>query len=277
MLILPLLSLALFQRSGESDMPDIHPSAFVDPSAKIPESCLIGPNVRLVGAMKLGNFVKVSANTIVWGSAEIGEMTYLGPNCLVGHPGKDEFNKSLDRNNLDLTGPKNAITRIGREVIVRSNCTIYSRSTIGDSVVFGHNVLLREETTIGDRSTIGSSVVIDGRCLIGEGVSIQTGAYIPSSSEIGDSVFLGPHCILLNDKYVSRKKTRLVGPTIGKGASIGGGAIILPGVVIGKDAVVGAGAVVTKDVKDQTVVIGVPARFLKTIPEDWSRSSEPIL
>lgn len=256
-------------------MSNIHPSALIDPSVKIPESCLIGPNVRLVGEIKLGNLVKVSASTIVWGPTEIGGRTYLGPNCLVGHPGKNEFDKSLDRNNLDLTGSKNAITRIGREVIVRSNCTIYSRTTIGDRVVFGHNVLLREETRIGDRSTIGSSVVIEGRCLIGEGASIQTGVYIPSYSEIGDSVFLGPHCILLNDKYLSRKKTRLVGPTIEKGASIGGGAIILPGVVVGKDAVVGAGAVVTKDVKDRTVVIGVPAKLLKTLPKDWSRPSEP--
>ena len=60
-----------------------------------------------------------------------------------------------------------------------------------------------------------------------------------------------------------RFKECLGGVAIGKGASIGGNVTILPGIKIGKGALVGAGAVVTKDVKDNTVVAGNPARFLK--------------
>ena len=255
-------------------MSNVDPSAYIEPGSTIPQSCLIGPNVRLVGKIKLGDSVKVSANTIVWGPIEIGNTTYFGPNCLIGHPSKSEFDKCLDSNVLDLTRSDSAPTRIGHAVIVRSNCTIYTEVTIEDHVGFGHNVLLRGQIKIGRGSTIGSNVVIDGKALIGRGVSVQTGVYIPPHSEIGDSVFLGPHCVLLNDKYLSRKKTSLVGPIIRNGASIGGGAVLLPGVVVGEDAVVAAGAVVSRDVKARTVVAGVPARFMKTLPKDWSRPSE---
>jgi len=244
--------------------------ASLEPGSKIPKSCLIGPNARLVGKVRLGDSVKVSANTIIWGPITIGNATYLGPNCIVGHPAKHDFKESLSKGNLDLTGHEGTATKIGRNVIIRSNSIIYSSVTISDNVSSGHNILLREETRIGEGSTIGSNVTIDGRCSIGRGVSIQTGVYIPPYSKIGDLVFLGPHCILLNDKYLSRKKTELVGPTIRRGASIGGGAVLLPGVVVGEGAVVAAGAVVTENVKARTVVAGVPARFLKPLPEDWS-------
>ncbi len=255
-------------------MSNVDPSAHFEPGSKIPDSCLIGPNVRLVGRVLLGDSVKVSANTIVWGPVEIGDATYFGPNCLIGHPSKNKLEKCLGDNVLDLIGSDSVPTKIGRDVIVRSNCTIYSEVTIEDNVILGHNVLLREETEIGRESRIGSNVVIDGKALIGRGVSIQTGVYIPPYSEIGDSAFLGPHCVLLNDKYLSRKKTNLVGPTIRKGASIGGGAVLLPGVVVGEDAVVAAGAVVSRDVKPRTIVAGTPARFLKPLPKDWSSPSE---
>lgn len=250
----------------------VHPTAHVDSGIKIPRGCLIGPYVRLVGAIKLGVSVKVSASTLIWGPIEIGSKTLFGPNCLVGHPGKDDLGKFLEAESLDFVGSEKAIIKIGRHVVVRSSCILYSGITVGDATTFGHHVLLREETTIGKKSTIGSKVVIEGSCLIGDGVSIQTGVYIPPHSEIRDQAFLGPHCILLNDKYLSRKRTKLAGPTIARGASVGGGAILLPGVTIGEDAVVAAGAVVTKDVPDRTVVAGIPARFLKPLPEDWSRT-----
>jgi len=251
-------------------MCNIDSTSYVEPGIEIPESCLVGPNTRLTGEITFGHAVKISANTIIWGPLELRSETYLGPNCLIGHPGKEGFGGALAGDRLDFSVQDKAVTIIGRNVVVRSNCTIYSGVRIEDNVILGHNVLLREGTRIGEGSLVGSNVVIDGRVRIGRGVSIQTGVYISPHSRIEDSVFLGPRCSLLNDKYLSRKETELVGPTVERGASIGGGAILLPRVIIGEDAVVAAGAVVTKDVKKRTVVAGVPARFLKPLPEDWN-------
>jgi UDP-2-acetamido-3-amino-2,3-dideoxy-glucuronate N-acetyltransferase len=58
------------------------------------------------------------------------------------------------------------------------------------------------------------------------------------------------------------------GPTIRRGARIGGGAILCPGIEVGEEAFVGAGAVVTKNVPARTVVVGSPARVLRNVPED---------
>jgi acetyltransferase-like isoleucine patch superfamily enzyme len=55
---------------------------------------------------------------------------------------------------------------------------------------------------------------------------------------------------------------------IGRGASVGSGATVLPGVNIGEGAMVGAGAVVTKDVPPYTVVVGNPARVIREVRED---------
>ena len=66
-----------------------------------------------------------------------------------------------------------------------------------------------------------------------------------------------------NDNFMGRTERRhelIKGPTIRRGARIGGGAILCPGIEIGEEAFVGAGAVVTKDVPREAVVVGNPAR-----------------
>jgi acetyltransferase-like isoleucine patch superfamily enzyme len=136
-------------------------------------------------------------------------------------------------------------------------------------VEFGHHVLVREGVEIGRGSLIGTNVVIDGNCKIGSGVSIQTGAYICSNSIIGDFVFLGPYCVLTNDKYVAQREVELKGPIIESGASVGANAVIMAGVRIGEGAVIGAQALVTKDVPGRKIFFGVPAREVRDVPGDW--------
>ncbi len=81
-------------------------------------------------------------------------------------------------------------------------------------------------------------------------------------SRVEDGAFIGPGSTLLNDPHPGCTFSRqcMRGPTIGRGAVIGGGAVILPMVTIGAGAVVGGGAVVTKDVPAGAVVRGNPAR-----------------
>jgi acetyltransferase-like isoleucine patch superfamily enzyme len=84
---------------------------------------------------------------------------------------------------------------------------------------------------------------------------------------IGRGTMIGPHVIIATDNHDLQNKMILVckGIEIGDNVWIGAGASILPGVHIGDNAVVGAGAVVTKDVEANTVVAGVPAKFIKNL------------
>lgn len=83
-----------------------------------------------------------------------------------------------------------------------------------------------------------------------------------------DYVFVGPDATFTNDPYPDAKnpdKSRWKKTLIKKGAVIGANATIICGVTIGKNAMVGAGAVVTKDVPDNAIVVGNPAKFLKWV------------
>ena len=91
---------------------------------------------------------------------------------------------------------------IGKNSIIRSGTVIYSDVRIGDNFRSGHNVLIRENTEIGDNVLVGTNSVLDGDCQIGNNVAIQTGAYVTRYTVIEDGVFLGPHCVTTNDKYM---------------------------------------------------------------------------
>lgn len=147
------------------------------------------------------------------------------------------------------------------ENVIRSGSIIYDDVIYGDNFKTGHNVLIREQTVIGNNVLVGTNTVIEGHCSIGDNVSIQTGVFIPKYTTIEDNVFLGPHCILTNDKYPIKRIGGLKGPTIKRHASVGAGAIILPGITIGQNSMVGAGSVVTKNVPDMCVAKGNPAKI----------------
>jgi len=149
---------------------------------------------------------------------------------------------------------------IGDQARVRSGTVIYDDVRIGDDFETGHHVLIREQTVIGDDVLVGTGVVIDGHTSIGSQVRIQTGAYVPTATTIGDRVFIGPHAVLTNDRYPLRETAELAGPMIADDVSIGANSTILPGVTVGQGAFVAAGAVVTKDVPEQTLAVGTPAR-----------------
>jgi len=76
-----------------------------------------------------------------------------------------------------------------------------------------------------------------------------------------------------NDNLVGKSdyhEDRVKGPTIFNKAVIGAGATLLPGVVIGEDAVIGAGSVVTRDVPAQCTVMGVPAKIVSRVKDEWN-------
>lgn len=158
-------------------------------------------------------------------------------------------------------------TRIGPNAIIRSHTVIYAGNSIGAYFQTGHGVLVREENQIGDHVSIGSHSVVEHHVRIGNGVRIHSQAFVPEYSILEDECWIGPCVCLTNARYPRSRgvKDALKGPTIGKEARIGAGAVILPGVQIGAGALIGAGAVVTHDVPESAVVAGNPARIMKYI------------
>jgi len=133
-----------------------------------------------------------------------------------------------------------------------------------------------ETFEIGNRVFIGAQADIQGRhdgiCVLGDNVWIGPLAFIDARDVVfEDYVGWGPGAKLLGSTHAGIpygvpvvQTDLIIKPVrIGAWADIGTNATILPGVSIGKGAIVGAGAVVTRDVEPFSIVVGVPARFLR--------------
>ncbi len=117
--------------------------------------------------------------------------------------------------------------------------------------------------TIGEDCVIHAPVWIGDRVMIGKACKIQAFAFIPQGVKIGNNVFIGPHVCFTNDKNPpSGKWTDTI---VENNVKIGAGAVILPGCHLRKGAVIGAGSVVTKEVAENRLVVGNPARIIRLV------------
>jgi acetyltransferase-like isoleucine patch superfamily enzyme len=164
-----------------------------------------------------------------------------------------------------------APAELGDGTIVSTGAIVFAGSSIGARVIVGDQACVRERVTIGDDVVIGRGSLVENDTTIGALTKIQAEAYITAYSTLEEQVFIAPCVVTTNDNFMGRTERRhelVKGPTIRRGARIGGGATLLPGIEIGEEAFVGAGAVVTKDVQPRMLVVGNPARVLRPVPED---------
>ncbi len=160
---------------------------------------------------------------------------------------------------------------LGAGTIVSTGAIVFAGASLGERVIVGDQACVRERVTIGDDVVIGRGSLVENDTTIGSLAKIQAGVYITARSTLEDHVFVAPCVVTTNDNFMGRTERRhelVEGPTIRRGARVGGGAVLCPGVEIGEEAYVGAGAVVVKDVPPRVIVVGNPARVLRDVPED---------
>ena len=153
---------------------------------------------------------------------------------------------------------------------------VASSVRLGRDVVIHHPELVNlYGCTIGDDTKVGTFVEIQKHAHVGSRCKISSHTFVCEGVTIEDEVFVGHGVMFINDRHprataggaLQTEADWTVVPTrVGRGASIGSGAVILCGVTIGEGAMVGAGAVVTRDVPAGATVAGVPARQLRRAP-----------
>ena len=160
---------------------------------------------------------------------------------------------------------------IGDGTIVSTGAVVFAGTKVGARVILGDQSCVRERVVVGDDVVIGRGSLVENDTTIGAMTKIQAEAYITAYSTLEEHVFIAPCVVTTNDDFMGRterRKALVKGPTIRRGARVGGGAILLPGVEIGEEAFVGAGAVVTKPVEPRMLVVGNPARVMRPVAED---------
>jgi len=160
---------------------------------------------------------------------------------------------------------------LGAGTVVSTAAVVFAGTTIGERVIVGDQACVRERCTIGDDVVLGRGSLVENDTSVGALTKIQANAYITAYSLLEDNVFIAPCVVTTNDNFMGRTEKRhelVKGPTIRRGARIGGGCVLLPGIEIGEEAFVGAGAVVTRDVAPRALVVGSPARVLRQVPDE---------
>jgi acetyltransferase-like isoleucine patch superfamily enzyme len=160
---------------------------------------------------------------------------------------------------------------LGAGTIVSTGAIVFAGTHVGERVIVGDQACVRERCELGDDVVIGRGALVENDTTIGALTKVQAMAYITAYSTIEEHVFIAPCVQTTNDNFMGRTERRHAlrkGPTIRRGARVGGGAVLCPAVEIGEEAYVGAGAVVVSDVPPRVVVVGNPARILRDVAED---------
>jgi len=204
---------------------------------------------------------EVHPSAIVYPGTVLGEGVKVMENAVVGKQPSLSPRSTAKREPLPPTV-------IGDGTIVSTGAIVFAGTRIGARVIVGDQACVRERVDVGDDVVVGRGVLVENDTTIGALTKIQANAYITAYSTLEDNVFIAPCVVTTNDNFMGRTERRhelIKGPTVRRGARVGGGAILCPGIVIGEDAFVGAGAVVTKDVAPRMLVVGSPARVLRGV------------
>lgn len=240
---------------------EISSGASIKAGSKIGDNVKIGTsqiyeNVIIEDGVIVHDYVVIYPNTVLKAGVEIFE------HCVVGRPPKAPGCTSRALNAQYTSAV------IGENTILSPGCVVYAGTKIGHNSLLGDNCSIREDCRVGDYCIISRNVSINYNTVIGNYTKIMDNSHITGNAVIEDNVFISVLVATTNDNTMGREKydeDHVGGPHIKKNTTIGAAANILPNVVIGENCIVGAGAVVTKDVPDNKLVMGMPARIIRDV------------
>ncbi len=220
------------------------------------------PGLVLSPGAQIGEGVRFGANVVVHDGVVLGDGVTVQDGVILGKPAvlaPTSANAGAVSDGL--------IVEAGAAICAQA--VVFSGAHIGPGAIVGDQAYVRERAVIGAGSVVGRGSAIDNDVVVGERVRIQTNVYLTAFSIVEDDVFVGPCAMTTNDDTMARAPAgyRMRGATLRRACRIGGGAVLVPGVEVGEEAFVAAGAVVTANVAPRAVVMGVPARVVREVPD----------
>jgi len=237
--------------------------------ASVAADAVLGEGVVVSFGAVVASGVVVGPRTWIGSGAVLRAGTVVGEDCVIEECAVLGKQPRLRPGSSASREPLPALV-VGDRVTICAGAVVSAGSTIGDGVILGDQTQVRERSVIGSGSVVGRGSAVEFGVTIGARVLIQTNVYVTAGAIVEDDVFLAPGVSTTNDNTMGRHAPGmpLAGPIFRRACRVGGGAVLVPGAEIGEEAFVAAGSVVTKDVPARAVVMGVPARVVRQVPDE---------
>lgn len=234
-------------------------SAVIGEGTECGRGVVVERGVILGRNCRLGHFVILREGTIVGDDVRLDDFTSVGKWPLRAVNSILKPTQQLDP------------ARIGDGCLLGTGATVYRGAVLGASCLVADQATVRERVAVGEFTIVGRGVTVENDCTVGRYCKLETGAYITAYSVLEDRVFVAPQVTTTNDRFIGRTAERFEhfrGITVRRGGRLGAGSVVLPGLEVGADALVAAGSVVTRDVPPRIIVMGSPARPVRSVPEE---------
>lgn len=224
---------------------------------------LSAPGLVLSPTAQVGEGVSFGAHVVVHDGVVIGDGVTVQDGVVLGKQPQLAAGSAA-------AGGDNGPLVIEAGAAICAQAVVFAGARIGAGAIVGDQAYVRERAVVGAASIVGRGSAVDQDVRIGERVRIQTNVYVTAYSVVEDDVFVGPCAMTTNDDTMGRigDGYQMRGATLRRACRIGGGAVLVPGIEVGDEAFVAAGAVVTADVPARAVVMGVPARVVRQVPDE---------
>ncbi len=254
-------NLAVVETNDIGENVSIGEYAIVRSQVRLGDNVVVHPHAVINSRVVIGNGVIIHPNVVINSDVEIGNYVEIFPGTVIGKvpKGAGATARSIDYISRVL---------VGDECALGPNAVVFYDVEIGNNTLIGDGASLREQVRVGHHCIISRYVTINYNTSIGNNTRIMDLTHITGNGHIGDNVFISVLVSTTNDNVVTDRvysEETIKGPVIEHGATIGASASLLPNVRIGENAFVAAGSVVTKNVESNSMVMGIPARFVREI------------
>ena len=159
----------------------IHPTAIVDPNAKIGDNVEIGPFSMVGPEVAIGDNTIVQSHVVIEAEVAIGCGNFIGHGAIIGVPPQD----------VSFSPERKTRVEIGDDNIIREYCTIHRGSPEGSATTIGNENFLMSGAHIGHNCVIGNNVVIANNCLLAGHVHVDDGAFLGGGSTFHQFMHIG--------------------------------------------------------------------------------------
>lgn len=173
---------------------EIHPTAIVDPKARLPRTGAIGPYTIVEGAVEIGEGTRLAGHVVIRRGVR------LGANCQV-HSGAVLGGEPQDKN---FPGEESYVI-IGEQNILREYVTIHRGTTPGSATRLGKHNFLMAGAHVGHNATVGSHVVLANNVLLGGYATVEDYAFLGGAAavhqhcRVGKLAMVGGHVRVIQD------------------------------------------------------------------------------